>query len=329
MHQQPSIHHINIPKIPKCETRPLWSVVIPTYNCAKYLKETLLSILVQDPGEDQMEIIVVDDHSTLDNPEAVVKSVGKGRVKFFKQPKNVGKSRNYTYGINVSKGKYIHLLHGDDTVDVGFYKKIQNLFLECHEVSAAFCQCRYINAESCVLGNTELLSEDKGVLKNFIDKIAIWQCIQPPSIVFKRKVYEELGTYDKRLKNIEDWEFYVRSALHHRFAYLPEKLANYRIYAENSSNQSIKEGKLLTDIKQVIKIIDAYLPDEIKKKIRTQRKQATASYVLNFIPQILVQKDFKGFWKYSKAFFEYNRSVRLVGRWFRFILQYKKFYKPI
>ena len=54
--------------------RPLWSVMIPTYDCAKYLPQTLHSVLEQDPGSGQMQIEVVDDAST-DRPEDVVRSI--------------------------------------------------------------------------------------------------------------------------------------------------------------------------------------------------------------------------------------------------------------
>ena len=69
------MNYISISPITLKSDRPLWSVVIPTYNCAHYLKETLQSVLAQDPGEAIMEIIVVDDHSTKDDPEAVVKAI--------------------------------------------------------------------------------------------------------------------------------------------------------------------------------------------------------------------------------------------------------------
>jgi glycosyltransferase involved in cell wall biosynthesis len=305
--------------------RPLWSVVIPTYNCAEYLKETLRSVLQQDQGKDQMEIIVVDDHSTKDDPEAVVKQHGNGRVRFIRQEENVGKSRNYASGIQSAKGQYIHLLHGDDTIDEHFYQKIGELFEVNPSASAAFCRCNYINATNVIVGETELIAPKKGVLANFINKIAVWQCIQPPSIVMKREVYEQIGGYDHRLKYIEDWEFYVRCALHFEFAYTPEKLANYRVFPDNSSNQSIKEGKRVATVHQVISIIDSYLPEDIKKEIHYPRQQAAAVYLLNFIPKIVASKDLKGFLVFSKAFFRYNRNIRLVGRWMRFIFQYKKF----
>jgi glycosyltransferase involved in cell wall biosynthesis len=46
---------------PPDPARPLWSVMIPTYNCADYLRETLASVLAQDPGPEEMQIEVVDD----------------------------------------------------------------------------------------------------------------------------------------------------------------------------------------------------------------------------------------------------------------------------
>jgi glycosyltransferase involved in cell wall biosynthesis len=317
--------HINIATVPKGIKRPLWSVIIPTYNCARYLRETLASVLAQDPSEVLMEIIVVDDYSTQDDPEAVVKEFGQGRVQFIRQKENVGKSKNYSKGIEMSTGHYIHLLHGDDTINLGFYNKIESLFKNNSKVSAAFCRCNYINAESKFFGETNLLSASEGILENFQNQIAIWQVIQPPSIVFKREVYETLGTYDKRLKYIEDWEFYVRVSVYFQFAYSPEKLANYRVFSENSSSQSIKGGKRVPTIDQVITIIDEYLPSETKEKISKRRNNAVAIYLLSFIPRLVANKDFKGFIVVTKAFWRYNTRVRLWGRWIRFVINHKHF----
>ena len=66
-----------IPPVPAGVARPLWSVMIPTYDCAHHLRETLVRVLAQDPGPDAMQIEVVDDHSTRDAPEDVVREVGE------------------------------------------------------------------------------------------------------------------------------------------------------------------------------------------------------------------------------------------------------------
>jgi len=318
-------YYSKTPKISNDIKRPLWSVVIPTYNCAQFLKQTLKSVLAQAPGETLMEIIVVDDHSTKDDPEAVVNEYGKGRVQFYGQPKNIGKSSNYGFGINLSKGHYIHLLHGDDTVELGFYKTIADLFKEQPKASAVFCRCNYINADNRKIGETELLIPKSGIINNFIERITVWQLIQPPSVVFKREVYEDLGGYDIRLEYIEDWEFYVRVALNYKFIYTPEILANYRIFSENSSSKSAKGGKRVKTIEQVLSIIDTYLPQNIKSKIKRPRRRAVSIYLLNYIPRLIKTKDTKGFFVFTKAFYKYNRSPMLFGRFIRFIFQYKKF----
>ncbi len=101
--------------------RPLWSVMIPTYNSARFLKKTLQSVLSQDRGIEKMEIWVVDDCSA-DNPHDIVEEFGNGRVKFYRQQKNVGQLNNFSTCLNLSKGRIVHLLHRDDFVHDGFMK---------------------------------------------------------------------------------------------------------------------------------------------------------------------------------------------------------------
>ena len=59
-----------IEALPENEKRPLWSVMIPTYNCTQYLRHTLESVLAQALPQDEMQIEVVDDFSTDADVEA-------------------------------------------------------------------------------------------------------------------------------------------------------------------------------------------------------------------------------------------------------------------
>jgi glycosyltransferase involved in cell wall biosynthesis len=84
--------------------------MIPPYNSARYLRESLASVLDQDLGLDVMQIEVVDDHSTQDDPAVIVEELGRGRVGFYRQRENVGQVRNYETCLNRSRGKLIHML---------------------------------------------------------------------------------------------------------------------------------------------------------------------------------------------------------------------------
>jgi cellulose synthase/poly-beta-1,6-N-acetylglucosamine synthase-like glycosyltransferase len=147
MREQPP-YSPTIPPVADAEPRPLWSVMIPIYNCFSYLRETLASVLAQDPSPDVMQIAVVDDHSTEDDPAAVVAELGRGRVVFYREPQNVGLVKNFQTTLELSRGKLIHQLHGDDLVRDGFYQKLQRAFMENPEIGAAFCRHIIIDEHS-------------------------------------------------------------------------------------------------------------------------------------------------------------------------------------
>ena len=82
-----------IEALPENGKRPLWSIMIPTYNCTRYLRHTLESVLAQALPQDEMQIEVVDDYSTDGDVKEVVEEIGRGRVSFYRQPQNRGSLR--------------------------------------------------------------------------------------------------------------------------------------------------------------------------------------------------------------------------------------------
>lgn len=123
---------------------PLWSVVIPVHNCAPLLREALQSVLSQLAQRDDAEIVVVDDGSS-DDPAAVVRELGGGRVRLVRNERALGAVPNFNRCIEVASGDLIHLLHGDDRVLPGFYTELQRAF-DDPEVLAAFCRTQHIDA---------------------------------------------------------------------------------------------------------------------------------------------------------------------------------------
>ena len=273
-------HYIKLMPIAEEIKRPLWTVIIPTYNCANYLKETLASILAQDPGEASMEIIVIDDHSTKDNPEAIVKEYGKGRVQFIRQEKNVGKVKNYETGLTTSKGIYIHQLHGDDFVYDGFYKEMETLFNESPIAGAAFCRTNYIDSKSRVTGVTGMIQDKEGIVPNMLEKLYTKQYIQTPSMVVKREVYETIGCFDRRLNCMEDWEMWIRIANNYSMATSNKVLAAYRGHNDNATNSTFKDGTALKTHQLICNLVDGYIDPNVKKNFSKIRNQKQAAFWL-------------------------------------------------
>jgi glycosyltransferase involved in cell wall biosynthesis len=250
------------------EARPLWSVMIPTYNCSKYLKQTLESVLIQDPGIEKMQIEVVDDCSSDTDVEEMVNAIGKGRIKFYKQQQNCGSLRNFETCINRALGKYIHLLHGDDYIEQGFYKEIEKLFEKYPEAGAACTGFSHVDDDGNFLYPNEDISDEEGLLKDWLYTLAQGQKLQPPSVVVKRNVYEHLGSFFG-MHYGEDWEMWVRVAAHYSFAYTPLQLANYRVHDNNITSESFQSGNHIKDMIKAINLVQAHLPSDKKQALKS------------------------------------------------------------
>ncbi len=286
------LYRATIPPVPSGTPRPLWSVMIPTYNCAKYLREALASVLAQDPGPEVMQIEVVDDHSTKDDPAAVVEELGRGRVKFYRQPKNVGYIKNFTTCLQRSRGKLIHLLHGDDCVREGFYSKLQRGFDENPEVGAAFCRHILMDERGHWTWISWLEQPESGILSNWLERIAVQQRIQTPSIVVRRDVYERLGGFDRRMTCWgEDWEMWVRIAAHYQVWYEVEPLALYRRGSTSLTGNSVRTGKNIQDFRKAVGMVREYLPREYANKLSQTALKNYAFYALNSARELTLSGD--------------------------------------
>jgi glycosyltransferase involved in cell wall biosynthesis len=258
--------------------RPLWSIMIPTYNCTTYLKETLISILIQDIGEENMQIEVIDDASTDADVALLVAMIGGGRVQYYRQPVNVGSLRNFETCLNRSRGHLVHLLHGDDRVVNGFYGQMTQLYKQYPEAGAVFSRYASIDETGKRIYVPKPISK-RGILQNWLVRIAERQYIQYASIAVRREVYENLGGFYGTNYG-EDWEMWVRIARYYPMAYTPEILAEYRGHPNSISSKKTRMQHVLSDLTQVIANIQQHLPDKDKQRISALSKKRSAALSL-------------------------------------------------
>ena len=280
--------------------------MIPTHDCAGYLREALGSVLAQDPGPARMQIEVVDDASS-DNPQGVVEQLGEGRVGFFRQPRNVGHSANFNACLARSRGRLVHLLHGDDCVRDGFYAAMERLLEREADAGAAFC--RYIAMdEHGTWGNPARLEQrDAGVIPGWLERIAVGQRLQTPCMVVRREVYERLGGYDSRPRGLgEDWEMWVRIASRYPVAYLPEPLALYRVHSDSLSGGMLRSGANVADLRRVIAINREHLPPARAGALTRRALRVTATTCLRRARRALGRGDV------ATARAQLREAVRLV-----------------
>lgn len=190
------------------------SVIIPTYNRAELLPETIGSILAQTFRD--FEIIVVDDGST-DNTKEVVESFNSPSIRYIYQA-NLGVSAARTTGIKASSGEYIAFLDSDDIwLPENLELKVKRL--DSHPEVALVCSDAYVfdDKTGANLGrfwrdkpfhywiNPQKASEQP--LKEMLSRGCF---IGPPLALVRRLAFANVGYFDESLPTFEDWDIFIR-----------------------------------------------------------------------------------------------------------------------
>lgn len=177
--------------------KPIVSVIVPLYNQADYIGETIKSVLNQ--SYTNWEMIVIDDGST-DNGSTIVKEFAANdtRISYYCQP-NSGPSAARNVGISKSRGKYILPLDGDDKIGEK-YLETATEYLENNED----CKLVYCKAAKFGLENGEWLLPDYQY-----DKL-LWNNMIFCSAMYRRSDYNKTEGYNSNMiYGFEDWDFWL------------------------------------------------------------------------------------------------------------------------
>lgn len=212
------------------EMKPSVSVIIPTFNYGRFIGEAIESVIAQAYPID--EIIVIDDGS-IDETMRFVEPYSKN-IRYIRQEKaGVCAARNK--GIENSTGDLIAFLDADDTWLPYKIERQVAKFASDPEIGLVHCGMREFDDET---DETIKLHLDGG--EGWVaEDIALWEkpvVVGPGgSIVVRRDVVNEVGAFDTRLKNGEDWEFCLRVALRYKIGFVAEPLLNYRNHFANAT----------------------------------------------------------------------------------------------
>lgn len=240
--------------------RPLWSVMIPTYNSARYLRQTIRSVLAQDPGSDQMQIEVVDDCSTLDDPATVVEEEGKGRVLFYRKQANEGATKTFNTCIERSRGHLVHILHGDDAVGAGYYDKITEVATLNPEVGLIAARCFVIDEDSEICGVTPRVRMLEVAGKS-ATPFFYTTPIEYAGVTVRREAYEKLGGFRLDLVHTADCEMWGRIVSAKGGIILRDILAYYRYFAANDTARLMKTAENIRDHCRLYEVMSRSYPE--------------------------------------------------------------------
>lgn len=230
--------------LPKVTVQPpKVSVILTSYNHAKYIAAAIQSVL--DQTFTDFELMIVDDGSK-DNSREIIKTFGDPRIKTFLYEENRGPRVAYQEALNAATGKYVAVHHSDDLWEPEKLAK-QVEFLDAHEEYAAcFTLADFIDEE----GNLQTLDK-KDFYATIFDKEnrsrAEWlnyffyngNCLCHPSILIRRECYTKYNLLNIHgLWQLPDYFMWVNLCFHANFYIMHEKLVQFRLRLKQRDNMS-------------------------------------------------------------------------------------------
>jgi hypothetical protein len=201
-----------------------------------------------------MQIEVVDDCSTKDDPEAVVRELGRGRVAFYSKSKNEGAIANFNTCIERGCGQLLHILHGDDWVLPGFYAKTEAVVARFPELAILGSRCFFAGEDGFLTDMTRRIYELEHPSK-VITAFHYGTPLQFAAVVMHRWFYERHGGFLPALVHTADWEMWTRAIATVGGIVSPDVLAVYRVFATNDSGTLMRHAENLRDRERLIPII--------------------------------------------------------------------------
>jgi hypothetical protein len=213
---------------------PLVSIVTPSFNQAKYLEETIISVLNQDYPN--TEYLIMDGGSSDGSIDVIRKY--EHRLAFWISEKDDGQAHAINKGWRRSRGEIVAYLNSDDIYMQGAISKAVRAFAEHPEWAMLYGDCGLINESGAFIGSLMARPFD---LKSLLLRCTIGQ----PAVFIRRSALETVGMLDESFHMAMDYDLWMRLGLSFPIGHLSgEHLADFRVHASaKSSAQALRFTK--------------------------------------------------------------------------------------
>jgi len=223
---------------------PLITVVTPSYNQGKFIRETIESVLGQDYP--RLQYIVVDGGSTDETLEILKEYDGK--LSWISESDD-GQTDAINKGMRLAKGEILAYLNSDDLYEEKSLFKVAEIFMSNKNIDLIYGDFNYINIDGKLVSQRRTIDFDFGAFR--YDHCFICQ----PSSFWRRSVFDEIGLFKEQLYYYMDYDFYLRAASAGlRFHHVRAPLANLRLHTDCKTVNGSVDGrnKMLIEREQVL-----------------------------------------------------------------------------
>ena len=206
---------------------PLVSVIVPSFNQGRFIRETIESCLLQDHRP--IEVLVLDGGSK-DDTVSVLRSFDAPEVQWWSEPDR-GVVDAVNKGLARARGTIITIQSSDDVFLPGAVKSMVEALQAAPTVGLAYGDVELIDAESRLIGRDVQGNFD------FCDYLGRLQYIPQPGTCFTRAAYEAVGQWRDSVSYAADADFWMRMSCRFGVVHVPRLVARYRYHDEQRDAQ--------------------------------------------------------------------------------------------
>ncbi len=250
---------------------PLVSICTPTYNRPDFLERALRSCLAQTYKNFEL---IVTDNSTNDLSEKMIERLADPRIRYFKNPKNLGPCGNTNRATSLVQGKYVKFLMDDDLLKPRCLELMvdaleknpsagvamapmelidendQRIFPKFYVFRTMLYRYRYQVGDG-------LIPKEK-ILKEFLT--LDYPCCVPSGVMFRKEVFDKFGLFDEAADFGGDLDKCMQAATEYDFYYIDEVLSAWRHMVSNHTGSLHQTGLKIT--------VFYYITNKILKQTR-------------------------------------------------------------
>ena len=212
------------------------SIVLPTYNGERYLRQSVESCLLQT--HKNLELIIVDDGSS-DTTPSMVQAFKDSRIRYCRHDQNQGLVKSLNKGFSLTRGDFLSWTSNDNYYAPAAIETMLRTILKIN-VDFAYADYYMINEDGKIIKPGHVEPPNGLDTDNYVGGC----------FLFKRKVYETIGDFHQEAFLAEDYEYWLRVREKFRMRKVDEFLYYFRIH-EKSLTSIHREEKVQEKVSQI------------------------------------------------------------------------------
>jgi len=233
---------------------PKVSIIIPTYNRARLLRESLQSALAQTFSDFE---IIVTDNSVDNEAEIIIHELQDSRITYVRNAENIGAVNNHNKALRLAKGEYIYLFSDDDIMLPDNLQEKVTILDEQSSVGLVYSNVSLISEEGIVSDKLhwtnlnkewQIVTASPLMAKDTAYKLLFYETlfICMPTVMLRKSILDKnCIEFNNQLKYMIDWDIFLKMSMFSNFFFINKKLILYRFHGNNETHKLSRSNYFL------------------------------------------------------------------------------------